>query len=257
MAFAVVAQHDVMLMKLLSMVSGGKMRKGPLQVQIIDEEIVILLAVSRAYRNKPIDIISADNADKALAQMAVFNVNLFLLDLDMKDRSSFQLLEIMTERSPEIPVILMTTKDTTAPELLNKIAEVRTRGCWHLLEKPFDYQKLLSFIDRGLEESALLSKDSHLCVAPGASEKRRCRRFSRMEQINIYYAADETEQDSRCLPFLATLTDLSVGGIGLESKKKLHEKQLIRFDEKFMHQSGIVIWSREGELCHRAGVSFL
>ncbi|WP_029912570.1 PilZ domain-containing protein [Pelobacter seleniigenes] len=232
------------------------MRKGPWQVQIIDEEIVILLAVSRAYRNKPIDIISADNADKALAQMAVFNVNLFLLDLDMKDRSSFHLLEIMTERSPEIPVILMTTQDTTAPGLLDRIAEVRTRGCWHLLEKPFDYQKLLSFIDRGLEESLQSSRSSQLCATAGAAEKRRCRRFSRLEQINVYLA-DEQEPDSRCLPFLATLTDLSVGGIGLETRKKLYEKQLIHFDEKFMHQSGMVVWSREEDLGHRAGISFV
>lgn len=233
------------------------MRKGPWQVQIIDDEIVILLAVARAYRDKPVDIITAHNADKALAQMEVFNFDLFLLDLDMKDRSSFQLLEIMTERSPHIPVILMTTKDTASPQLLDKIGEVRRRGCWHLLEKPFDYRKLLSFIERGLEESAMSARGSRYCAVSDSDEKRRCRRFSRNEQINIFLSAGEERLECHTVPFLATLTDLSVGGLGLSCRKRLAEKQNIQFDEKFMHQSGTVVWSLEDGQVWRAGVSFI
>lgn len=229
------------------------MHKGSWLVQIIDDEVVILLAVSRAYRDKSVDIVTASNIDQALAQMDIFNFDLFLLDLDMKDRCSYVLLKIMTDRYPDIPVILMTTGDIESGELIKKIEGIRSFGCWHLLEKPFDYQKLVGFINRGLQEYS-----SAAGVSPIAEphEKRRCQRFSRFEQINLALPSvvNETCQTT---PFLATLVDVSVGGLGLSSKKKLVVPQLIHFDEKFMHQSGVVIWSRlQKDQMYRSGILF-
>ena len=106
------------------------MQRGPWLVQIIDDEIVILMAVSRAYRDKQVDIITAANAEQALAQMEAFNFDLFLLDLDIKNCCGFALLKTMTEKFPEIPVILMTTKSTQNPELLAQIEQARPLGCW-------------------------------------------------------------------------------------------------------------------------------
>jgi len=122
----------------------------PIQIQIIDNEIVMAMAVSRAYRNKPIDIITATNIDQAIEQMDVFHFSLFLLDLDMKDCCSFQLLEIITRRFPETPVILMTTADIFSLALIEKIEKIRSQHCWHIVEKPFAYKRLLGFVDRAL-----------------------------------------------------------------------------------------------------------
>ncbi len=232
------------------------MHRGPWQVQIIDDEIVILLAVSRAYRDKPIDIITATNADQALAQMNTFNFDLFLLDLDMKARCSFNLLKVISERFPDIPVILMTTGDTGSGKLLQQITDVRTQGCWHLLEKPFDLKKLTGFIERGLQESSSVREGNQLCEVADQHEQRRCKRFSRFERLNLSLptAMDDSRQT---VPLLATLTDISVGGLGLTTRKTLVERQRVQFDEKFMHQSGIVVWSQmqEDKTC-RAGICF-
>ena len=128
------------------------MGKRPWQVQVITSEIVIQLALARAYRSKPVDIITAAKSEQALSQIDVFDFDLFVLDLDFKDGCSLSLLQTMTERAVEAPVILLTTGKVESRTLILQIEQIRPVGCWHLLEKPFDLQKLSGLIERGLLE---------------------------------------------------------------------------------------------------------
>lgn len=229
---------------------------GSWQIQIIDEEVVILLALSRAYQGKLVDIVTATTMDQVLSQMDIFNFDLFLLDLDLKGCCSLELLKIMTDRFPDIPVILITTRDTESEKLLERIAAVRSPCCWQLLEKPFCYEKLTGFIDRALRARLISDPEDHLCTVVDGKEKRRCRRFSRFEQINLSSPVTLAAH-YQSTPFLATLMDISVGGLGLTTRKKLTVSQLVGFDEKFMHQSGIIVWSREeDDKISRSGIRF-
>lgn len=232
------------------------MNRGPRQVQIIDDEIIMLLAVSRAYRNKPVDIITATNLDQALEQMDIFNFSLFLLDLDMKDCCSFDLLERMTRRFPTNPVILMTTGDIQSAALIDRIEKIRSQYCWHIVEKPFDYKKLIGFIDRALYESEIENPGSNQNGNSDYAEKRRCRRFSRFERINI---TRPMISDTSHLPpaLFATLTDISVGGLSVTTGNALVSGEAVRFDEKFMHQSGTVVWSQiQEDAIYKSGIRF-
>src|SRR6056297_2550030 len=112
------------------------MGKRPWQVQVITSEIVIQLAVARAYRSKPVDIITAAKSEQALSQIDVFAFDLFVLDLDFKDGCSLSLLKTMTERDVEAPVILLTTGEVESRSPKRQIEQIRPEGCWHLLEKP-------------------------------------------------------------------------------------------------------------------------
>ncbi|MEE4253839.1 MAG: response regulator [Desulfuromusa sp.] len=225
------------------------------QIQIIDDEMVMLMAVSRAYRDKSVDIIPAANMDQALEQMNIFNFKLFMLDLDMKGCCSFHLLETMTRRFPETPVILMTTADILSIQLIDKIQDIRKQSCWHIVEKPFDYRKLIGFIDRALHaaEAGKLSACQH--ATSEKSEKRRCNRFSRFERINISHPIHQNTSYSP--PIFATLTNISVGGLGVSTRKPLVSGEAVHFDEKFMHQSGIVVWCRmQKDQVYNSGISF-
>jgi len=210
------------------------MNRAPMQVQIIDDEIVMLMAVSRAYRNKPTDIITATNIDQALEQMNTFNFSLFLLDLDMKDCCGFHLLETITNRFPKTPIILMTTGDAQSIVLIDKIQKIRSQYCWHIVEKPFDYKKMIGFIDRALHEYEVEVLGDCQNGSSEYAEKRRCRRFSRFERINI---ARPVTTGTSCSPLalLATLTDISVGGLGVATGNALVSGDAVCFDEKFMH----------------------
>ncbi len=232
------------------------MGKRPWQVQVITSEIVIQLAVARAYRSKPVDIITAAKSEQALSQIDVFAFDLFVLDLDFKDGCSLSLLKTMTERVIEAPVILLTTGEVESRPLIRQIEKIRPAGCWHLLEKPFELQKLSGFIERGL-----LERQSACCFKPDSrslveAEKRRCRRFSRHERINLL-PAKEKNGPGPASETSATMTDISLGGFGVMTEQPLLSGQALHFKEKFMRQSGIVVWTHTEETGRcRAGVSF-
>lgn len=232
------------------------MGKRPWQVQVITSEIVIQLAVARAYRSKPVDIITAAKSEQALSQIDVFAFDLFVLDLDFKDGCSLSLLKTMTERDVAAPVILLTTGEVESRSLKRQIEQIRPAGCWHLLEKPFELQKLSGFIERGLLErqsACCFKADSH---SPAGAEQRRCRRFSRQERINLFPAKGENDSGP-ATETSATMTDISLGGFGVMTEKPLLSGQTLSFNEKFMYNSGIVIWTRTEETGRcRAGVSF-
>lgn len=221
------------------------------QIQIISDEVMILMALARAYRNSSVDVITAGNKDQALKQIEVFNFQLFLLDLDIKDQSGFELLASVSRNHAGVPVILLTTTDIQTPALLQQVEDCRPYGCWHLLEKPFELKKLTSAIERGLLEHSFEDTDALNCGLPKPSDLRRCRRFSRSEPISI--SLSSTSQP----PFFpATLTDISVGGLGLTTAAPLVPNHQISFDEKFMHQSGVVVWSGGTSSSFRSGIRF-
>lgn len=232
------------------------MNRAVKQVQIIDDEIVMLMAISRAYRYKPVDIIPAVSRAQALEQMETFNFSLFMLDLDIKGCCGFQLLERMTSRFPATPVILMTTMDSQSIALIDKINKIRSQCLWYILEKPFNYKKLVGFIDRALQASDFERESGCQLDSSDCLEKRRCHRFSRFERINI--SRSNVEDSAYLSPALsATLTDISVGGLGVATRKALVSGEAVQFDEKFMHQSGTVVWCRvQKDHIYKSGIRF-
>lgn len=220
------------------------------QVQIISDEVMLLMALTRAYRNSSIDVITANNKTRALQQLEIFQFQVLLLDLDIKDQSGFELLQTVSHTHPEVPVILLTTGDSRAPELLDQINSCRPCGCWHLMEKPFELKILTGAIERALLERTF-DDSTALCDLPEPNDLRRCRRFPRKERISISLRSDAAP------PFFpAILTDISVSGIGLTTSSPLPTSQPISFDEKFMRQSGVVIWCCGFADAYRAGVRF-
>jgi CheY-like chemotaxis protein len=232
------------------------MGKCPWQIQIITSEIAIQLAVARAYRNERVDIITATDLEQARSQIRVFDFDLFVLDLDFNDGCGFSLLRSMTERALEAPVILLTSPGEGSRYLIRQIEQIRPKGCWHLLEKPVAPHKLSGFIERGL-----LEKESVCFFKPDPdslteAEQRLCRRFARHEAINLLPADLDKEVKPRT-ETAATLTDISLGGVGVTTAKPLLCGQKLNFSQKLMHQTGIVVWARTEQtgFC-RAGIRF-
>ncbi len=217
------------------------------QIQTISDEITMLMALTRAYRRSPIDIITATSTSQALAQFDIFSFALILLDLDINDGGAMELLRTVSSVQAGVPVILLTTDTSRSPKLIARIDECRPYGCWHLLEKPFELKKLTGAIERGLLERTF---DDDQCSCD-LGDLRRCRRFKRNEKLAISLSNDGTP------PFFpATLTDISVSGLGLTTNVPLPANQRISFAEKFMHQSGTVIWTTQSTSGYRSGVRF-
>lgn len=226
------------------------------QIQIIGDEIVMLLAVSRAYRDRAIKIVAATHIDEAIKQTQDFYFSLFILDLDVKDGRAFEILEWMTKNFPKRPAILMTTADSQSFQLVEKIDKMRPQSCWHILEKPFVYKKLVGFIDRAMQLSEYSFESITQYNLTNCLEKRRCHRILDFLQTNIPYVYDPESSSFQSYLF-ADQVNLSIGGMGVVTRKALVPDEILYFGEEFMHPSGIVIWNRrKKDGIYESGIRF-
>lgn len=217
------------------------------QIQAISDEVTMLMALTRAYRQSPVDIITAISKKQALEQIDIFTFQLILLDLDVSDCCGFGLLSSISSAQPGVPIILLTTDNSQAPELLEQIDSCCPHGCWHILEKPFELKKLTGAIERGLIEGSFDDEEANCNIG----DMRRCRRYKRHEELAISLSKNSTP------PFFpATMHDISVSGLGLSTSSPLPTNQSISFSEKFMHQSGRVVWTSNADEGYRSGVRF-
>ncbi|WP_303721331.1 response regulator [Malonomonas rubra] len=231
------------------------MKIAPPKVLLIDSEMLIHLAVSQTYRNTGPYFITAASVGEALKKMEIFNFDLFLLALDMNDEESVQLLKIIAQRFPDIPVILMSDSKTKYSALLEKVEASRKRGSWQLIEKPFNLDILKILVERSLYEHERKKPEAIDAMGSG-SEKRTSLRNSYVEAVQLLVDASDwgIVGEKRVN---ATVTDLSDGGLGLITKYPLKESQPVRFADASFGKAGLVAWAApmDNHIC-RAGIRF-
>ncbi|MBD1401105.1 response regulator [Pelovirga terrestris] len=227
------------------------MNKNTRQVQLITGEQVLLKALMRAYRDSAIDIVAASSHLQAIAQLDTFGFDLIIFDLDTDRSNGFELLQMISARCAGTPIILLTTMDTQAPELQKQIKKARPFGCWHILEKPFSISKLNSYIGLSLVTRTFEQTADVLNQLPEQADRRACKRVPRNEKITLRLAGGDHH------PFFsATLSDISISGMGLTTDVPLARDQRVTFEEKFMHASGVVVWSYGKDSRCMVGVRF-
>ena len=230
------------------------MKNAPRKVLLIDSEMLIHLAVSQAYRDTGPYFITASNTTEALRKMDIFSFDLFLLALDLKDEDSLKLLQIIDQRFPDSPIILMTNNNTEYCNLIERIEETRKQGSWQLIEKPFNLDILTILIERSLYERDRDKEERR--TERSNYEKRDHLRNSHVQTIQLLI--DATEKGYRKEKSVkATLTDLSDGGLGLITKYPLTKSQPVRFANSSIGKAGVVAWTAlmDNHIC-RAGVQF-
>lgn len=226
------------------------MNKKTRPVQLITDQHMLLKALIRAYRDSAIDIVAACSHLQATTQLDTFDFDLIIFDLDF-DRTSFELLQIISSRSGGTPIILLTTMHQQTPDLQRKIKKARPFGCWHILEKPFKLSTLNDCIGHSLVTRYFEHMDEVLENLPVQTDRRGCKRAPRNEKISLRIANEDLSH-----PITATLKDISLTGMRLTTDVPLAQDQQISFQEKFMHEKGVVVWSYGLDSQCVAGIRF-
>ena len=228
----------------------------PRKILVVDDDMLILLALSRAYRNRLLDITTAADASHALTLIDTTRFDLFIVDLDLHGHSGFELLSIIDNRFPYIPMIITTATDVNSTELTDEIATVRKKGVWHLLEKPFSLDLLNTLIEKCLDqqEERMLGNLNH--SRGHGEDKRNHRRKAHILPTKLTF---ETIRNGELVreTVKAILTDISDGGVGLLTNIRLEQSQVVCLEETFGGKCGVVAWSApvEDQTC-RAGIHF-
>jgi len=148
----------------------------------------------------------------------------------------------------------MTTSDAKSCQLNDAIRAVRKQGAWHLLEKPFSLDRMLSFVEVIFQDHGNVK----LCMTDLAhnfdNEKRQHHRRPHVLAVSfsLKTIVDGEQQETNST---GILTDISDCGIGLLSHSPLSQDQLVSFGNGLKDQYGVVVWSSmiEDQTC-RAGI---
>ncbi|HKI51345.1 MAG TPA: response regulator [Geothermobacteraceae bacterium] len=232
------------------------MSPDPLRILAIDNEHLLLKALERAGKGRSFEIKTAATTRHALDEIDCCDYDLFMLDFDIDDQERQDLLQTIDERCPFVPIIIMTTSDRKSSELNEAIRSRRKQGSWHLLEKPFSLDRLISFVDvifqnRGSEKfcpnSLSVSYDQ---------EKRYEFRRPHVQPVKFSFKSMVDGVVNR-ISANGILTDISDCGSGILAHRQMHPEQVISFEDEFIKQNGIVAWSVmvDNETC-RFGVQF-
>jgi two-component system response regulator HydG len=134
-------------------------RKG--RVLVVDDEKVVLRAVTRVLNQAGFDVVALDDAVEGLAAAMEPEIDVAMFDIKMPNLSGLDLLRAVKQRRPEVEVIIMTGYATVE----SAVAAVKG-GAYNYLTKPFDnIDHVALTITKAVERKTLLDENRQLQTA--------------------------------------------------------------------------------------------
>ena len=118
-------------------------KKSAARVLVVDDEWLVRWSVTEALQARGLEVEEAADASSA---MHTFDdaCDLVLLDLHLPDAMDLRVLSFIRQRSPSVPVILMTAFAT------REVAEEAAALGATVVSKPFDLNDLTGAVERAL-----------------------------------------------------------------------------------------------------------
>ena len=121
------------------------------KVLLIDDEVEFLDVLSERLRSRGVQVQTAESGERALELVEETSFDAVVLDLAMPGLDGIETLRRMRGACPGIQVILLTGRATVP-----KSVEVMKLGAVDVLEKPADFDLLLSKIKEASDKRASL-----------------------------------------------------------------------------------------------------
>lgn len=227
-----------------------------LKILAVDNDQLILWALEKACKGRELDVITSTTVEQALEEISKHHFDLFLIDLNLRDKGQLELLEAIDSCCPYVPIIIMTTTDAESCELIDLIRSARQKGAWHVLEKPFSLDKMISFIEVIFQDNGNVKVCLNSLTHNYDQEKRQKLRRPYVQVVNFSFQAIIDGVSERVMS-KGILTDISDSGSCLLAHEKLQPEQVISFEDEDLQQCGFISWSEPiEEETFRCGVQF-
>jgi len=114
------------------------------RVLVVDDERLMRWSLSETLAEHGCDVVEASDATSAQAALShAATPDVVLLDLQLPDSTTLDLLSSIHARIPASKVVLMSAYLTA--DIAN---DARRRGAYDVLSKPFDMSTVLTLVDR-------------------------------------------------------------------------------------------------------------
>lgn len=226
------------------------------KILVVDDDHLMLFGLSKALRQKDLDVVTAASARQALLSMEDSTFHMCLLNLDLPDGNGFDLMHSIKKSQPDTIVTLMTSSYIEDEEMRENIKGATRTGECLFLVKPFDLSAATSLVLNTLDGKACSGEGFRL-TDEGYLDKQRKSRRRPFVKILKCFTDSIKEGEVQRNPLRVVATDICEGGIGLLTQTPLKADQVISFDEDLYCRIGIVVWSTMlNDITCRAGVKF-
>jgi DNA-binding NtrC family response regulator len=120
-----------------------------LRILLVDDEVEFVQTLAERLQLRDFDAVTAGDGEEALRRLENTAFDLVVLDVLMPGLGGLEVLSQIKSRFPEIPVILLTGRGSTA----NGIEGMRL-GAYDYLMKPIDIDELIKQIDDCLKDAS-------------------------------------------------------------------------------------------------------
>jgi len=115
------------------------------RVLVVDDDPALLRLLAMRLSAVGYEVAAAESGEMAIAQVPTFQPHLVITDLRMDGMDGMALFDQIRQRSPALPVIILTAHGSI-PEAV----DATSRGVFSYLTKPFDSKDLLEQVTRAL-----------------------------------------------------------------------------------------------------------
>ena len=128
------------------------------EILVIDDNPDIRFLICNILKEQNFIVRSAANYDQAVLEINSRLPDLAIIDikLDKLDKDGIDLLKLINKKNKLTPVIMISGHAT-----VQIAVEAIRLGAYEFIEKPFSKEKILNYVNRGLE-SALLKKEKDI-----------------------------------------------------------------------------------------------
>jgi two-component system OmpR family response regulator len=127
----------------------------PVNVLVVDDEAVLAEMVSMALRYEGWNIATAGDGSSAIASARAQRPDVVVLDVMLPDMSGLDVLHKLREENPQLPVLLLTAKDSVE----DRIAGL-TAGGDDYVTKPFSIEEVVLRLRALLRRTGVTTVDS-------------------------------------------------------------------------------------------------
>ena len=126
-------------------------------VLVVDDEASIRRTLREILEYEDLRVFEAADGEKALSMLRERSFDVVLLDIKMPRRDGLEVLSVLVEERPELPVIMISGHAD-----IRTAVEATHMGAFHFIEKPPDLQQLLVTIRSALERGQLVLENRRM-----------------------------------------------------------------------------------------------
>lgn len=119
-------------------------------ILVVDDERSIRRTLREILEYEDYVVEEAEDGEQALAKLRAKKYDLALMDIKMPKRDGMEVLGILSEEMPELPVVMISGHGT-----IETAIEATRRGAYDFIEKPPDLNRLLVTLRNALDRGSL------------------------------------------------------------------------------------------------------